>query len=68
MTTIHCHIPLKLRLRGELREADWAALEDRLAIFYASAIEHSLRELAKSRAIEWEKPVADKAATASRGK
>lgn len=63
MTTIRCSIPLKLRLRGELREADWKALEDRLALFYASAIERSLRELAKSRVIE--KPFAGERSLAS---
>jgi hypothetical protein len=49
MQTINIHIPLKLRLRGELSEANWADLEKALLAQYTRAIERSLAELAKSR-------------------
>jgi hypothetical protein len=55
MTTITCHIPLKLRLRGELSEDEWLALEDKLVTLYVRAIKHSLRELEKSHLIAREK-------------
>ncbi len=51
MTTINCYIPLKLRLRGELSEDEWLALEDKLVTLYVRAIKHSLRELEQSHLI-----------------
>jgi hypothetical protein len=49
MQTINVYIPLKLRLRGELREDNWTELEKVLFAQYTRAIERSLAELAKSR-------------------
>lgn len=51
MQTINCYIPLKLRLRGELREDDWNALEEVLVAKYTSMLKRSVAELTKSQFI-----------------
>lgn len=49
MQTINCYIPLKLRLRGEPGEDDWANLEEVLVVQYSRALKRSIAELTRSR-------------------
>ncbi len=49
MSAINCYIPLKLQVRGELSEREWATLEERLTTLYVQTIERSLSELARAR-------------------
>jgi hypothetical protein len=52
MQTINCYIPLKLRLRGEPGEDDWAALEEALVAQYTRTLSRSIAELTRSRLIQ----------------
>src|SRR5438105_303149 len=54
MQTINCYIPLKLRLRGEPGEDDWATLEEVLVAKYTSVLKRSLAELTRSQFIRAE--------------
>src|SRR5438876_2322935 len=52
--TINCYVPLKLRLRGEPGEDDWATLEEVLVAKYASMLKRSVAELTKSQFVKAE--------------
>jgi hypothetical protein len=47
MTTLNCHVPLTLRVRGEPSAVDWAALEDALTVRYTAALRRGLAELSR---------------------
>ena len=52
MQTINCYIPLKLRLRGEPSEDDWANLEEAVVARYRRTLRGSLVEVRKPGFIE----------------
>src|SRR6266487_280506 len=52
MQTINCYIPLKLRLRGETSEDDWANLEEVLVARYTRTLRRSIAKLTRSQFIE----------------
>ncbi|UPJ53433.1 hypothetical protein IVB30_20215 [Bradyrhizobium sp. 200] len=45
MQIVNCHVPLKVRLTGEVGEDHWSALENALASKYSSALRRSLQQL-----------------------
>ena len=50
LKTLNCHIPLKLHIRGELSEDDWALLEEALVARYTHALRKGVQELTRGLA------------------